>query len=322
MEIVLIGAAIFVGTIAVIELLTYAYVHMKSTRRTRIRKRLQKYAYEEGGEDGNQILKKRLYSEVPVVNRILQRTPAVAALDRLVVQSNARHSIGFFLFLSLLLAACGFLAANWLVRSFAPALMLGLAVGTSPFLYLLNLKIKRVAKFKAQLPDALDLIARSLKAGNAFTGGMKMAAEEFDDPLGTEFSETLDEINFGVSVSEALKNLSRRIDCEELKYFIIGVILQRETGGNLAEMIETLANLIREKFKFQGKVRALAAEGKLSAVILVCLPFFVAGYVLMVNPQFIQPLLTEPVGKIMVLTAVVMMIMGIIVMKKMVNIKV
>jgi tight adherence protein B len=179
-----------------------------------------------------------------------------------------------------------------------------------------------VEKFKRQLPDGMDLIARALKAGHAFTGGMSLAADEFDDPLGPEFAETLDEINYGVSVGDALKNLAARVDCGEIRYFVVGVILQRETGGNLAELMETLATLIRERFKFDGKVKTLAAEGKLSAIILILLPIGIFGYLWLTNPNFLAPLITEPAGKFMILGAIVMMIMGALVMKKMVDIKV
>jgi tight adherence protein B len=189
-------------------------------------------------------------------------------------------------------------------------------------LYLKLLKQKRIEKFQKQLPDALDLIARALKAGHAFTGGIKLAADEFDDPLGPEFSETLDEINFGVSVADALKNLAKRIECHEIKYFVVGVILQRETGGNLAELVETLANLIRENFKFQGKVRTLSAEGRLSAIILVVLPFLIGAWIRFSSPEYMDLLITDPIGRIMLAIALIMMIIGIFVMKKMVQIKV
>ena len=172
------------------------------------------------------------------------------------------------------------------------------------------------------MPDGLDLIARALKAGHAFNGGMSLAADEFDDPLGPEFAEALDEINFGISVPNALKNMIRRIDCAEIKYFVVGVILQRETGGNLAELIETLATLIREKFKFQGKVRTLTAEGRISGVVLALLPFAFTGIIALLNPQFFEPLITDPLGRIMILAALVMMVIDIFVIKKMVKIEV
>jgi tight adherence protein B len=172
------------------------------------------------------------------------------------------------------------------------------------------------------MPDALDLVARALKAGHAFSGGITMAAEEFDDPLGTEFSEMVNEINFGVSVPEALKNLTGRVECEEMKYFAMGVILQRETGGNLAELIQTLANLIREKFRFEGKVRVLSAESRLSAVILALLPFLVGGWLWISNPSYLAPLVTEPFGQMLLLLAGILMVVGILIMKRMASIKV
>ena len=122
---------------------------------------------------------------------------------------------------------------------------------------------------------------------------MKLAADEFDDPLGPEFDETLGEINYGVSVANALKNLTKRIECPELKYFVVAVILQRETGGNLSELIESLANLIRKNYEFQGKVRTLSAEGRLSAVILVAIPFLFALYLHLSNPKYLGTLILE-----------------------------
>jgi tight adherence protein B len=166
------------------------------------------------------------------------------------------------------------------------------------------------------------LIARALKAGHALPSGMKLAAEQFEDPLGPELTDTLDEINFGVSVADALRNLSMRINCQEVRYFTVAVIMQRETGGNLAELMESLAHLIRANYKFQGKVRTLSAEGRLSAVVLIALPFLIAGWINYSSPQFIAPLLSEPVGHMMLTLAAVMMTLGIIVIKKMVKIDV
>jgi len=177
-------------------------------------------------------------------------------------------------------------------------------------------------KFQAQLPESLDLMARSLKAGHAFSTGMKLAADEFDDPLGTEFSITLDEINFGLGVSDALKNLVHRVECQDLNFFVVAVILQRETGGNLAEIMENIAYLIRERYKLYGKVRTLAAEGKLSMYVLLALPFFIIGALFIMNPAYIKILFIEPAGRIMCAVALFMMIIGAIVMNRMVDIKV
>jgi tight adherence protein B len=322
MELIVIGAIIFIATAVIIELVVYATRHMRATQKMKIRKRLRKFVYVEGGKDGEQILKKRVLSDVPAINSLLLKTPGVEAFDRLLSQSNAGNSIGFYFLLSLVLAAGGYMTGAAVNRGSILTVSLAILFGILPYLYLRRLKKKRTEKFKRQLPDGLDLVARALKAGHAFTGGMSLAAEEFDDPLGPEFSETLDEINYGVSVSSALKNLAERVDCEEIKFFVVGVILQRETGGNLAELIETLASLIRKRFKFEGQVRTLTAEGRISAVILVALPFVLVTAIMLLNPDFMQPLITEPVGKLMIVIASIMMVLGIVVIKRMVDVKV
>ena len=322
MEFFLIGIGIFVFAVVIIELVNFAIRNSSSAKSGKIRKRLRKYSYVDGGEEGADILKKRIYSEVPFFNRLLQNTPGVAKLEQLVMQANVKYPMGFYVLLALLLAAIGYMGGRFFLRDQYQSLLLMVTCGFLPFVYLSYLKRKRIEKFKRQLPDGMDLIARALKAGHAFSGGMSLAADEFDDPLGPEFAETLDEINYGVSVGDALKNLAARVDCGEIKYFVVGVILQRETGGNLAELMETLAGLIRERFKFDGKVKTLTAEGRISAVILILLPIGIFGYLWLTNPNFLAPLITEPVGKLMILGAIIMMIIGAFVMKKMVDIKV
>ena len=322
MELILLGIGIFVFAVIIIELVAFAIRNSNSAKSGKIRKKLRKYSYDDGGEEEADILKKRIYSDIAFFNGLLQNTPGVAKLNQLVMQANAKHSVGFYVLLALFLAAIGYIGGKFFLRDLYQSLLLMVICGFLPFGYLNYLKRKRVEKFKRQLPDGMDLIARALKAGHAFTGGMSLAADEFDDPLGPEFSETLDEINYGVSVGDALKNLAARVDCGEIRYFVVGVILQRETGGNLAELMETLATLIRERFKFDGKVKTLTAEGRLSAVILILLPIGIFGYLWLTNPNFLAPLITEPAGKFMILGAIVMMIMGALVMKKMVDIKV
>ncbi len=177
-------------------------------------------------------------------------------------------------------------------------------------------------KFERQLPDAIDLIVRALKAGHAFSGGMKMVADEFADPVGTEFEKTMDEINFGVSTADALKNLIKRVDCPDVKFFVISVIIQMETGGNLAEILEKISYLIRERFKLQGRIRVLSAEGKLSAIVLIAIPFLISFYLMLVNPDYLKPLFTDPIGRFMVVLAIAMMIIGVLLIKKLISFRV
>lgn len=322
MEQFIIGATLFIVLVIVVELLIYGYKNMRSPNRAKIRKRLRKSVYAEDNQAGTDILRKRVLSEIPFLNRLLLKTPGILKLDNLISQANATYPLGFFILFALFLAVLGFLVGNTVIKNRLLAVMLMFLCGSFPFLYLLILKQKRTEKFKKQLPEALDLMSRALKAGHAFTNGLKLAADEFNDPLGPEFAEVLDEINFGVSVSNALRNLAKRVECPEIKYFVVGVILQRETGGNLAELMGILAFLIREKFKFQGKVRTLSAEGRLSAFILIALPFGIAGWMWFSNPKYLDPLLTDPIGKIMIIGAAIMMVFGIIVMKKIVAIEV
>lgn len=322
MELFVLGAVIFTLTILIIELVWYSVRNMPSTQRAKIRKRLRRHTFTETGPDGADILKKRIYSDIPWMNTVLSSLPFIHGIDRLVIQANAQYPIGFYILLSLLLGFCGYYAAFWYTRELSYGLMASFIAFLLPYVALRRQKTQRIEKFKKQLPDTLDLIARALKAGHAFTGGMSMVSEEFDDPIGPEFSETLDEVNYGVSVSDALKNLAERIDCEELRYFIVGVILQRETGGNLAELMETLARLIRERFKFDGKVRTLSAEGKFSALVLIILPILLTVYLYLTNPDFLEPLIKEPVGRLMAFLAVIGMIVGSLIMRRMVHLKV
>jgi len=313
---------IFFICLIVIELLRYAAKNARSPNRGKIRKRLRKYTYVEEGVGGDDIIRKRVLSDIPFVNKLLLKMPGIQKLDNLIIAANASFPIGFYILFAILMAALGSIFGTVVIKNSILALVFIPLFGSSPFFYLNFLRRKRMERLRKQLPEALDLISRALKAGHAFIGGIKLVSEEFDDPIGPEFGEMLEEINYGVSTSVALKNLAKRVDCNEIKYFVVGVILQRETGGNLSELMDTLALLIRERFKFDGKVRTLAAEGKLSAVVLVCLPFSIIAYLKLAQPDYMNLLFTDPLGRIMAVVAAIMMIIGIFVMKKMVTIEV
>lgn len=232
------------------------------------------------------------------------------------------YPVGVILLATVLLAGVGFAAASFASWWFLMRITAGIALGALPILYVYMKKQKRIRLFEEQLPEALGMLARSLKAGHAFTGGLQMVGEEFADPAGTEFGKTVDEINFGVAYDEALKNLAKRIESNDLKLFVISVIIQRTSGGNLAEILENIGRLIRKRFELRGHVQTLTAEGRLSAYILAGLPFAIALMIYMGNPSYIMLLFEDPIGHVMLAGAGVMMALGIIVMKRMVNIKV
>jgi tight adherence protein B len=313
---------IFIISVFVIELAFFAINTIRFPNRRKIRKRLQNIVVDEVEKQHYDILQKRTLSDVSFLDKVLTLMPGVQSLDRLIQQANSSYSAGFFILLSLFLVLTTILSVFVFSKNIAFAMLVAPLTGLFPIFLLYWKKKKRIAKFQKQLPEALELVARALKAGHAFTSGVKLAADEFDDPLGPEFEDTLDQINFGVSVPDALKNLAARIDCPELRFFVVSVILQRETGGNLAEIIESLARLIRERFKFDGKVRVLAAEGKLSAVILVALPFVIAILLRLINPAYMQTLFAEEGGRLAVGAALILMMMGIVIIKAMVKIKV
>ncbi|MBW1860595.1 MAG: type II secretion system F family protein [Deltaproteobacteria bacterium] len=328
----------------------YAFRTLRHPDRPNIRKRLKTISSRAGETilTDSDIVRKTTLSGIPLLNQILRSVIGIDRLYRLAQQANTRFSVGVFILLAIVLAVAGFVGAfYWAGGVIIPAILGGICA-TFPFFYLYIKKQKRMAKFQAQLPEALDMIARSMRAGHAFSTGMRLAADEFADPLGPEFSYALDEVNFGVSMPDALVNLVDRVDCPDLNFFVVSVILQRETGGfvvsvilqretggNLAEIMEKIAHLIRERFKLLDRIQTLSAEGKLSAVILSCIPIFVAGILFFLNREYISLLWTDPLnreyisllwtdplGKKMVAFAVIMMVFGFYVMRRIIRIKV
>jgi len=318
----LIAMTIFILTVALIEGAYYALRSIRSGEKREVLRRLRGYPTTEYEREIIDIMRKSMLSEVPWLNRMLLSIRWTDKLSRMIEQSGTESTLGVFILLSIVLAFGGFVIGLWVTSHALLSLFIGFFLGVFPFLYVYLKKKRRMEKFQRQLPDALDLIARALKAGHAFTGGLKMVGDELGEPVGTEFEKTLHEINFGSGVPEALKGLSQRVDCPDLRFFIISVIIQRETGGNLAEILGKISYLIRERFKLQSRVQVLASEGKLSAIILIAIPFVIALALSVLNPVYMKTLFIDPVGKALVVFALVMMVIGMVVMKRMIEIRV
>ena len=312
---------LFIIAIGIIEL--YLYIRRGRTlNRDQIKAKIKKFSVTASSEENPDLLRNRRLSNIQFLNKILVNIPLLVRLDRLLQQANLNYPLGFFILMAFLLMAVSFYATSLFTYSYLIAFGVSLGVGYLPLLYVRMKKRGRMQKLEQQLPEGLDFLARALKAGHAFTGSVKLATENFEDPLGTEFERTLDEINFGVSTDDALKNLLDRVDSKDMRYFVVSVILQRETGGNLAEVMESIAHIIRERFKFRDKVRVLSAEGKFSAVLLCVLPFLILVYLGVVNPTYLTVLFEDPVGQALAIGGAFMMGFGIFLIRKTIKIEI
>lgn len=198
----------------------------------------------------------------------------------------------------------------------------GAVLGILPLLWLLIRRKRRFKKFASQLPDALELVARALRAGHSLASGFRLVQEEMSAPVGIEFGRVFEEQNLGISMEEALTSLAERIPNLDLKFFSTAVILQRQTGGDLAEILDKIGYIIRERFKIWGQVQALTGEGRISGVVLLGLPPVLFVVVYRLNPDYIMMLFTDPLGKQMLAGAIVLQLLGALCIRKIVNIKV
>lgn len=266
------------------------------------------------------LVRTRLLAGAPALSRWLKRLPRMHDLDRLLLQSGLPWSVASLLSLSvcaaLVLGALTALAGMpwWAVT------MAAVVAALLPLMQLLRARRQRLAAIERQLPDALDLMARAMLAGHAFPGAVRMVGEEMPEPLAGEFAIVFAEVNYGIPVAEALTNLTRRVPSGDLRYFVLSVLIQRETGGNLGELLQSIANLIRGRLKLLGTVKVLSAEGRMSAIILTALPFVLATVIQLINPGFLSVLWTEPLGRSIVAAALLAMVAGVVWMRRVIDI--
>lgn len=245
-----------------------------------------------------------------------------ANLNVIFEQADTKLSFSKFFLISAGLAAFGGLLAA-LSRTHAGLVPLAaVLMGSTPSIWIMLRRRSRLKKFATQLPDALELISRALRAGHSLAAGFNLVQEEMAAPIGQEFGRAFEEQNLGLPLDQALDGMTDRVPNLDLKFFATAVVLQRQTGGDLAEILDKIGSLVRERFKIWGQVQALTGEGRLSGVVLLALPplLFVAVYRL--NPEYIMLLFTDEMGKKMLAAAIVLQVLGAVVIRKIVNIKV
>lgn len=316
---------IILGFIAVVLFLEGSYLAWnayKGPEAKRIERRLRSMSA--GAHEGDElsIVKKRLLAESPAMDRLLLGIPRIHQLDRLLLQSGLALNVAGFLWFTVMGGLAGFILASFFGLPLFAIIGAGVTAGALPLLYVLRAKHKRLATFEQQLPDALDLMGRALRAGHAFSGALKMLGDEMPEPVAGEFRTTFDELNYGISLQVALQNMATRVPSDDLRYFVIAVLIQRETGGNLTELLDSISALIRARLRLMGTIRVLAAEGSLSAWILSLLPFAMAIILNILNPKYMSILWTDPLGLTMVWIMLVMMVIGIYWMRRVIRIHV
>ena len=315
---------VILGFLAVVLFLEGAYLVWNASRgpeTKRIEARLRAMSAGAGSRESS-LIKQRLLAKTPALERMLLQAPRVHQLDRLLLQSGLQLTVAGFLGLTLLAALTGWVLAMLNSLPAFIVIIFGVAAGGLPLFYVLGARRKRMNAIESQLPDSLDLMARAMLAGHAFPSGVQMVGNEMPEPVAGEFRIVFDEINFGISVQDALTNLATRVPSTDLRYFVISVLIQRETGGNLAELLSNISALIRARMKLLGAVRVLSAEGRLSAIILTVLPFALAAVINLVNPKFLSVLWTDPAGLKVSSGALLMMLLGIFWMWRIIKIRV
>lgn len=319
----LMSVLVFVAVILLIEGLYLLWRSYRGPQAKNIEKRLKALSTSKDDSQQAQLLKQRVLSEVPMLERLLLGLPNIDRMHRFIYQSGLGWTISR-LFLSSV--AIGFVS-YFLLTSLAHqsgffALMVSIPLAGLPFVYVASKRQRRLAKLEQQLPEAIDLMVRALRSGHAFSSGLQMIGDEMAEPIANEFRIVHDEINFGISLQQALMNLTERVPVTDLRYFVVAVLIQRESGGNLTEVLGNLSRLIRDRLKFLGKVRVLSSEGRLSAWVLGLMPFGLAAAMNLVNPAFMSLLWTDPIGIAIIKYMLVLMAIGVVILLKIIKIRV
>jgi tight adherence protein B len=258
---------------------------------------------------------------LPGVDRLMARTSAGSRLARLIEQSGVKTTPSAIMVLTLALAGGAGLVTMWLTKPVLAPLTAGIA-GFLPVGFLLNRRSSRMRAFEEQFPEALDLMSRALRAGHAFQTSLGMAADDMRAPVGPEFKKTFDQQNYGLPLRDALMQMAVRIPLLDVRFFVTAVLIQRETGGNLAEILDNLAHVVRERFKIRRQVRVHTAHGRFTAFVLLALPAALGIALMFINPEHMDVLFKNHTGRMLLLIACVMQAAGFVWIRQVIKIEV
>jgi tight adherence protein B len=275
------------------------------------------------GKDGEQSIIHKQQSGNKFAQLLIEKYQLGPKIQLFLEQAGLRWSPARLVHLCIMAFGAGFVVA-WVVLPIPPALavVVGLVAAPAPFLYVWFQRRGRLRKFEGLFPETLEFISRSMRAGHAFSVSLEMIHREFAEPVSGEFRRTFEEANLGLPIEVALQGLAKRVPSLDVHFFVSAVLLQKRTGGNLAEILDKLAYVIRERFKLRGRIRAVSAHGRMTATSLSCIPIGVAVLMFYTNPDYVKFFFQDEVGNIMLAVAVALQIIGYLIMKKIVNIEV
>jgi tight adherence protein B len=318
-----IAMAVFL-VIAVLGFVVGVLLDQRRARARVLRERLdtvQKVAEPEPNEELALVRDQNL-SGIPVLDTILRKSDRISNLQTILEQGDVGLNAGNIILLCLASGAVlGFLV--FLIPGFQQFAPLGVIFGSIlPYTYANYRRGKRFQKFEEMFPEAIDTLARAVRAGHAFTTALEMIANELSEPVASEFRKLFEEQKFGLPVRDALMNFTQRVPLVDVKFFVTAVMLQRETGGNLAEILDNLSYVIRERFKILRQVRVHTAQGRLTMMLLMGLPPIIVVTMLTMNPSFIRPLFDDPIGHILIVVGLTLQTIGYFVIRRIIQIQV
>jgi tight adherence protein B len=262
------------------------------------------------------LLRSEVLSTFPFVHRMLIRMPGIAKLQLFVQQSPANITVGMLLILSLFLGCFVLLLSLLFNVVTILAIVFGLLAGAIPFISVAIMRQRRFLKFEEQFPDAIDLLGRAVRAGHAFTTGLELIAKEMPLPLAEEFQRTYEQQNLGLPLRDAFENLMRRIPLTDVRLFVTALMIQRESGGNLAEILDNLSMVIRERFKLMRQIRVFTAQGRMSLYVLVAIPPLMGIMIYFSQRDYIMRLFTDPLGIKFLIVGILLQVIGYFVIRK------
>ncbi len=291
---------------------------------TRVRERLMEVGRRSGQvqEEEVALLRQVQYSQIKFFDRYLRESKFAEKLHGYLEQAQVPWTVGRFVFFSALLLLIGAMVGNWRIPHSPMGWVPGMLLGALPSLFVYYKRQKRFRAFEALLPEAIDLMARVLKAGQALSAALLTVGDELPDPLGAEFRRTADELSFGLPFREAMLNMSRRFPIGELRFLVSAIVIQKDTGGNLVELLEKSAALLRARVVLRQKIRVFSAQGRLTGVILVALPFLCFLVLNYIRPSYAQPMFDSETGRTWLYVTGADMMVGVFFIRRIVNMKV